>query len=194
MFLETICVEKGVPQNLDEHARRMRQTANHFGFLVPQLPPIEQLINSAIKNVKAKCSIVYREDIKNMAIEVYVPKRVESLKLIHASPNYSFKFADRNELQSLLARKESCDDILIVRDGCITDTSYSNVVFLKDNQLFTPTTFLLNGTKRQKLLREDKIKEIPIHLDNLHTFERVFLINAMLDITYEVAVNVSDIE
>jgi len=60
--------------------------------------------------------------------------------------------------------------------------TYSNVVFRKNGEFFTPHTYLLNGTKRQRLLRESIIKEAAITVDNLHEFEHVYLINAMLDI------------
>ena len=64
-------------------------------------------------------------------------------------PDYSFKFSNRKAIDDLLKFRNGCDDILIVRNGLITDTSYSNVVFRKDNMYFTPNFPLLNGTKRQ---------------------------------------------
>ena len=62
------------------------------------------------------------------------------------------KYADRSALARLLQRRDDCDEILIVRDGAITDTSYSNVAFFDGRKYVTPDTFLLNGTRRQYLL------------------------------------------
>jgi 4-amino-4-deoxychorismate lyase len=82
-----------------------------------------------------------------------------------------------------LAQKDDCDEILITRNGLITDTSYSNVVFGQGEQYFTPESTLLNGTKRQKLLQEGKITEKRIDRNSLIEYDRIYLINAMLDIT-----------
>ena len=106
---------------------------------------------------------------------------------------YSFKFSDRSLLNTLLQEKGDCDEILIVKNGCITDTSYSNVVFSKDDQFFTPDSYLLNGTKRQQLLRERKIRETRVTVSNLHYFDKVYLINAMLNIEDSAGLSVEKI-
>lgn len=194
MFLETICIQNGVAQNMQTHADRMRETAAHFGFRAPLLPDIARLLPHELRHEKVKCRILYREQIDEIYFEKYKPRIIRSLKLVEASPDYAFKFADRNAFAQLLTRKGTCDEILIVRHDCITDTSYSNVVFRKGHEFFTPDTYLLNGTKRQKLLREQKIRETRITQENLHTFDSVFLINAMLDVEDGTELSVAGIE
>ena len=124
--------------------------------------------------------IVYHTKINEITFEQYTPKVIKSLKLVEASPHYSFKFSDRTELNALLSQKGDADEILIVRNGCITDTSFSNVVFKKGNDFFTPDTYILNGTKRQLLLQKGIIREKRITVENMHKFEEIILINAML--------------
>lgn len=183
MFLETICIKNGVVQNPEEHISRMEQTSANFGFSSPALPCLVSMLPESLRGEKVKCRIEYREEIQNIDFTAYTPKIIHSLMLIEANDiNYSFKFSNRAELNTLNDKRERCDEILIVQNGCITDTTYSNVVFQKNNDFFTPDTFLLNGTKRQKLLRESVIREAQITIDNLRDFEQVYLINSMLDI------------
>lgn len=183
MFLETICIRNGSAVNLEAHVERMRHTATRFGFAAPVLPCLESLLPGPLRDKKVKCSIGYRETIRTVRFEAYTPKRIRSLVLVEADElDYSFKWADRSQLEVLNNRGGKGDEVLIVQNGCITDTTYSNVVFRKNGEFFTPDTYLLNGTKRQRLLRESIIKEATITVDNLHGFEHVYLINAMLDI------------
>ena len=71
--------------------------------------------------------------------------------------------------------------IIIIKNNQITDTSYSNLLFLKDKTWFTPKSYLLNGVMRQNLLKLKKIKEAEITLDNIKEFTHFQLINALND-------------
>ena len=182
MFLETICIKNGVAVSLEAHAERMRQTADRFGFSAPGLPCIESLLPGSLRDKKVKCSIGYRETIRTVGFVAYTPKVIRSLVLVEGDGlDYPFKYSDRGRLEAL-SNPERGDEALIVQNGCITDTTYSNVVFRKNGEFFTPGTYLLNGTKRQRLLRNSIIKEADITVDNLHEYEHVYLINSMLDI------------
>lgn len=187
--------------NAHAHEERMQRTGAHFGFAAPGLLELErgilerEMLDQGTleremlerEKGKVKCRVVYRETIEEITFERYLPKRARTLKLIEASPNYSFKYTDRQELNALLAKKDGHDEILITRNGLITDTSYSNVVLRQGDLLFTPATPLLNGTKRQKLLQEGIIRERDIHRDALPEYDRLYLINAMLDMEDEVS-------
>lgn len=182
MLLETICIDHGKICNLAWHITRMQQAAAHFHFRAPALPDLLPLLPVELGDTKVKCRVRYRETLLELSFDIYQPKRVQSLQLVEASPDYSFKYADRDELNRLLEQKGEADEILITRNGLITDTTFSNVVFRQGDHLFTPNSWLLNGTKRQKLLDEGTITERRITRETLHTYESVHLINAMLDI------------
>jgi len=200
MFLETICILRGEVQNLQGHKARMQRTASHFGFKAPQLPDLPALIQREIQDnpekrgdSRIKCRIIYHKIIREVSFESYLPKKIASLKLIEASVDYSFKLTDRRLLNALLAQKGDCDEILITRNGIITDTSYSNVVFSQGEQYFTPESPLLNGTKRQKLLNEGIITEKRIDRNSLSEYDHIYLINAMLDIEDGVSLPVRNV-
>lgn len=194
MFLETLCIKNGIVQDIEAHQERMYNTALRFGFHAPELPDLSAHIPTDLaESKKIKCSVVYHKKILNITFSDYRPKNLNSLKLIESNVEYSFKYSDRSMLNALLQEKGDCDEILIVKNNCITDTSFSNVVFSKNNEFFTPDTFLLNGTKRQKLLREKKIQETHVTVDNLHHFDKMYLINAMLDIESQPGISVFSI-
>ena len=182
MFLESICINDGRPENLEAHIERMRLTALHHGFRLPALPCISSMLPSHLTHGKVKWRILYREEIQTMEFLPYQPKKVQSLRLVEGDPDYAFKYADRSALEELLMQKGDCDEILVVREGLVTDTSYSNVVLQKGEHFYTPTSFLLNGTRRQQLLRSGRIKEREIRATDLHRYDRLLLINALLDI------------
>lgn len=182
MFLETICILNGKIQNINSHKKRMQETASYFNFTAPELPDIEALLTDGMHESKVKCRVCYHNDITSIEFERYVPKDIKSLRLINMFPDYSFKFSNRKAIDDLLKFRDGCDDVLIVRNGLITDTSYSNVVLRKGNMYFTPNFPLLNGTKRRKLLEQKVIEEVEINVDNIRQYDRVWLINALLDI------------
>ena len=60
-------------------------------------------------------------------------------------------------------------------------SSPTNLLFLKDEKWYTPSTYLLNGVMRQHLLATKKIKETEITLQNIKEFTHFQLINSMND-------------
>lgn len=171
---------RGEVQNEAAHKERIRQTAAHFGFDAPTLPDLRKMLPGELRETKVKCRIIYHQSIHEITFERYLPGKIASLKLIEASVDYSFKRADRSALNALLAQKGDCDEVLITRKGLITDTSFSNVVFSRGGRYFTPENPLLNGTRRQKLLREGVITEKKIDICSLSGYDRIYLINALL--------------
>ena len=94
---------------------------------------------------------------------------------------YGHKYADRQAINTLFARRGAADDILLVRDGLLTDTSYANVALFDGKCWYTPAHPLLEGTQRARLLAEGILHPIDIRPADLPRFESIKLINAMLD-------------
>jgi 4-amino-4-deoxychorismate lyase len=183
-FIETIKIENGIAHNLDLHLERASKTCfHHFG--VRTVLPFDAIINeirSSHSEGIYKLRIIYAGKIEHYTIEKYEPKIVKTLKIVDGGNiDYSFKYEERMALNKLLDLRGDCDDIIIIKDGYVTDTSFSNLVFSEGEQLFTPSRFLLNGIKRQQLLRDGKIKEKEIKMADINKYSNVFLINSMVD-------------
>ena len=183
-FIETIKIENGIAHNLDLHLERASKTCfHHFGVrTVLSFDTIINEIRSSCNEGIYKLRIIYTGKIEHYTIEKYEPKIVKTLKIVDGGNiDYSFKYEDRLPLNKLLDLRGDCDDIIIIKNGFVTDTSFSNLVFLDGGQLFTPASFLLNGIKRQQLLKDGKIKEKEISLEDINKYSKVFMINSMLD-------------
>jgi 4-amino-4-deoxychorismate lyase len=149
--------------------------------------------NEAQKGI-VKCRILYKNRIELIEFKPYVQKQIQSLQMvIDNNISYSHKLADRSQIIALLKQKGEADDILIVKNGRITDTSFGNVVLCKGNEYYTPSSFLLNGTKRQQLLNDGFIKVQDISPDDLFCMDKLVIINAMLDLDSGVELNISSV-
>ena len=181
-FIESIKIEDQKAFLLDLHQKRVNQTFAHFGK--------EGSIDLAkiFKNLEHdedglyKLRIVYDLDKKfTTQLIPYAIPEIENFQLVeNNSYDYSFKFEDRKEFERMKAKAKT-EEIIVVKNNHITDTSYTNILFLKGKEWFTPTTYLLNGVMRQHLLHEKKIKDTEITLQNIKEFSHFQLINAMND-------------
>ena len=169
-LIETIRIAEGKMENLEYHFQRMKDLHKN-DILKIRIP--SQGIH--------KLRVVY--DVTGFAFTIrpYTIKPVRSLKLVTGNDIvYDQKFEDRNAIERLLIMKETCDDILIIKNNLVTDVSFANIAFREGSQWYTPESFLLNGTMRQKLLATGVIKERKITVDNIGRYSHFKLINAML--------------
>ena len=92
-----------------------------------------------------------------------------------------------------LKKKGECDDILIIKNGLITDTSFTNIVLENEDGLFTPTSYLLEGTKRRALLETGRIKETIVKPEDLGNYSKLYLINAMITLEDNISIPTSSV-
>jgi 4-amino-4-deoxychorismate lyase len=181
-LLESIRIADGKIENLAAHQSRVEQSCKQL-----YLKPPSWQIGALVKNAQLpgtgihKLRIVYDQEHAEWTVSPYTIKPVVTLKVVVADDvRYSHKFADRTVLDGLYAQRGEKDDILIVKDGMVTDTSYANIIFRRKGKWYTPTTHLLNGTMRQWLISRGVVEAIPISCESLPDFEEFNLINAML--------------
>jgi len=128
-----------------------------------------------------KCRIIYQTSIEQIEFVPYEVKPVRTLKLVtDNSISYPHKFLDRGNLLDLYEQRGEADDIIIVKNDEITDSSYANLIFRRNGEWYTPASCLLKGTMRESLLRAEKIKETSIQVKDLFRYESCKLINSML--------------
>jgi len=181
-LIETVRYAEGRVQNFDYHLRRMQDSSQAiFGDTLRWNPKDLVWRIELPGNDVYKIRIVYGYTEGSATTEPYTIRPVRSLKLVlDNNIMYDHKFENRSRLEELVAQRGDCDDILIVKNGLVTDVSYANIVFRKDGKWFTPDSFLLNGTMRQWLLDTGKISERTITVDDIRQYSHFKLINAML--------------
>jgi 4-amino-4-deoxychorismate lyase len=183
LLIETIKVVDGKFYNLFYHEQRMIRSLEKLCGVEDDLALEDFLCDLSVPQQGVyKCRILYDDVSKDVEFVPYKVRPVKSLRIIHNDRiAYEFKYADRKEIDKMFDEREDCDDILIVRKGEVTDASYANIVFKRDDKWVTPWSPLLKGTMRQKLIEENKITAEKILLEDLATFTSFKLINAMIE-------------
>lgn len=180
-FLETIKLNNGVFERLSLHQSRIESAMNDF---YPEVKPVnlkESLENLIYpKNGLYKCRIIVDKEIKFIEFLPYNPPIIKSLKIIKTEiPSVQYKMADRSNYQFEFAKRNECDDVLLVKNGFLTDTSYCNIALYDGNKWFTPRYPLIAGVNRAQLLNEEQIFLKDIKLDELLNFQYINLFNAL---------------
>jgi len=194
LLIESIKLLDGKFYNLAYHEARMQYSlAALFGR--NDKPQLESFLHGADYPLRGlyKCRILYDSESRNVSFYPYEPRRLKTVRVVHDDAiTYPYKYKDRGAIDRLFAMRDGCDDVLIVRGGMVTDCSFSNVVFRKGRQWFTPEVPLLKGTMRQKLIDENKIRQKEILPGDIRSFDGLKVINAMLEFD-SVEIEVSDI-
>lgn len=193
LLIESIKIKEGNPVHLAYHQKRMNKSRKEYWGCEDEIVLTDSLFSTSLPGL-VKVRLLYEKKILNRQYIPYQFPVIRSLKVIEADAiEYAHKYADRSSLKSLFLQKEEADDILIVKNGQVTDTYFCNVVFERNNRFYTPSSYLLPGTQRQFLLDHGRIQERDILLEDIFTYERVHLINAMMDLEDGVSVDIEKI-
>ncbi|MGB6094176.1 MAG: aminotransferase class IV [Moheibacter sp.] len=180
-LIESICVIDGKVRNLNYHQKRMDHSV--FGcFEIKNKLKLADLI-SEIRfpaEGKFKLRILYSEKIESIRLISYLPRIIRSFQLISDDQiSYNYKNEDRSDFEYLMNATDA-DEIIIVKNGLITDSSFSNLIFFDGQKWLTPAHPLLKGTMRSFLIDNHEIEEAEIRVDDLKKFNSFKLINSML--------------
>ena len=183
LLIESIKIFNGRIYNLRRHENRIQRS--RVALISKEITPIPLRkyieIPIDLRQGLVKCRIVYKEDIQEVSYTPYLPNIIESLKLVESNLiDYQYKYLDRTHIKELYAQRGNCDDIIMVKDRMLTDSSYGNIALLKDGVWYTPSTCLLNGTRRQQLIDQGKILEADIPVVDIDQYEKICLFNAMI--------------
>jgi 4-amino-4-deoxychorismate lyase len=182
-LIESIKLLDGNFCNVFYHEQRMIRSLEQL-FGIEDDIHLDKFLNS-LDPPKAglyKCRILYDDKTRDVEFIPYQAKAIRTLKIVHHNRiSYDFKFANRKTIDKLYLKREQNDDILIVKNGKVTDSSFANIVFKNGKDWITPWHPLLAGTMRQKLIESNKITPEKILEGDIKTFESFKLINSMME-------------
>ncbi len=185
-LFETFRYENGQLYHLDFHLERYQRSIWEFFGKHIHAPIFEEIFMQFVQYQQLPQTGLYRlrlaYNLTNFDLQIfpYERKVYRAFKPIECDDiNYHLKFTDRHHLQKLLAQKDEADEVIIIKNGCVTDCTIGNLVFRSGNSWFTPNTPLLAGTQRAYLLATQQIQSVPIRQNDLNQFEEVRLINAL---------------
>lgn len=192
-FIESLKLVGERFSNIELHQQRIDLTCKVFS-INRKIELKDISIPNFNDDLVRKCRIIYSKDDFSVSFSEYKQRKIENLKVVFDDTiDYSYKFENRDRLNSLFEDRGGCSDIIIVKNGCLTDTSFSNIVLFDGDKYFTPSSFLLNGTMRQKLLMDKIIFEKEIKLEDIHSFKKLYLINALNSIEDNLSVSIENI-
>lgn len=184
-FVETVKIKDGRAQALAYHQERMEITIRKFfpSLCNASMPSLERLLNPTASMDFYKARVVYGErGVETVEYAPYFMRNINSLKMVEDDTIvYDYKSTDRSRLNALVEKKGSNDDIIIVKHGLLTDTSFANLAIFDGKRWITPRHPLLPGTKRAALLDKGIILEADITLEDLRKANKVSLFNAMIE-------------
>lgn len=178
IFLETIRCQAGYPLHLVYHQKRLDDTCRHHR--IPQHFELNKLISPPDVQTY-RCRFLYSSEGFEVQYLPYLPKPIKKLKIIDGGNiEYPFKNADRKDLDTLALLRGEADDIVITKNGFLTDTTIANIALKINGRWFTPAYPLLKGSTRERLLDEKLIETADLRVEDILRCEKIGIMNAMI--------------
>ena len=178
LLLETIKIEDGKLANLSYHQARFDKSRKDLFSITDKIDLIT--IIKSPRNGLYRCRIVYDRDIVSIEYIPYKEKNITKLKVISSNINYAYKYANRETFTKLLQEYSAYDEIIIEKEGYLTDTTISNIAFYDGEKWVTPSHPLLPGTMRAILLDEGSLHKKKIRKEDLKHYSQIALMNSMI--------------
>lgn len=174
IFFETIKCDEGIAYNLDYHNQRIARTIminiNLHEYILP------------ISDDFLKCKVLYdKYGVLDVLYEPYVKRLIRTFKIVEDNTiEYKYKSMNREHINELFAQKESADEIIIVKNGWVTDTSIANIAIFDGSNWLTTKIPLLRGTTQERLVENKELIQTNISVDMLKNAQKIALLNAMV--------------
>lgn len=181
LLIETIRIQNGRVRHIKYHNLRCNSSRSEIFNAKNKLDLRKYIDPTFLDAPEIKCRITYDEAIQKVEYEPYTMRIIKTLKPLEVGKfEYSHKYVDRAMLKNFFQQKGNHDDVLMTKNGYITDTYYANVAALKKGTWYTPQNPLLYGSTRARLLDQNKIIPADIHIDTLSEYSRISIFNAMI--------------
>ena len=190
LLFETIKIEEGSIHNLSYHQERCNQSREKL-YGRSDILALQDVISAPPKGLY-RCRILYAENIVSVEYIPYKAKKIRTIEIVSSSLEYRSKYAKRDAFERLLAHHLQSDEVLIEKNGFLTDTTIANIAFFDGVQWLTPKEPLLKGTMRQKLIDSGFLKLQNIIKDDLKNYQQVALMNAMIGFSIQKEITIQD--
>lgn len=194
-LLESIRIENRKLYHIERHNCRLNM-ARKMVFGIEEPIDLNQVIQlpTNLLNLRYKCRVTTNGERIEIKITPYVQREIRSLMLVHANNiDYTYKSDQRYKLDQAFAQRGNCDDIIIIKNGYLTDAWAANIILYNGKTWHTPSSPLLKGIQREYLLQNGHIKEKKIHYSMLRKYKKVKLINALIDFERAPEIEISSI-
>ncbi|OHE06909.1 MAG: branched-chain amino acid aminotransferase [Sulfurimonas sp. RIFOXYB2_FULL_37_5] len=173
---ETIKAVDGVLQHIAYHQARFDKTRQECYGSVDKIS-LSSLL-SPPKELTCRVRVEYTHEVLHVEYIPYVPRKINSFCIVESNLNYAYKWSNREEITALLV--EGYDDIIIVKNGLLCDTSIANVAVFMDGAWMTPKEPLLKGVTRQRLIDSGFLQVANLTMQSLQKMEKFAIMNALI--------------
>jgi 4-amino-4-deoxychorismate lyase len=178
LFFETLFLKDNIINNLKYHNYRLNTT-------IKDNYNIDKSINLAdevnIKSLEScRCKVIYDTKIRKIELFPILKRKFNSFKILNSDIEYKYKYLDRTNLDTLYKQRDNCDDIIIVKDDLVRDTSIANIAYFDGTNWITPKKPLLPGTMRAYMLDHKLLLEKDVKIKDIKNAKKIALINAIL--------------
>lgn len=174
IYFETIKCENDEVFNLEYHQRRISKTIGLNLDLQEYIyAPNDKLY---------RCKLIYDETgVLDVQFFPYTKRDIKSFKLIFDDEiEYEKKYLNRENIDKLFDKREDCDEIIIIKNGVVTDTSIANIAIFYENKWLISKNSLLEGTTKARLVEEKFLQQKDISVQMLQGSTKIALLNAMI--------------
>lgn len=182
-FIESIRLHDGRFDLIHLHEARMHRSLKTLGMKADSFFRLEDYLRQFQVPVTGlyKCRLLYGPNFSVPEFLPYQKKTIRFLSLVDGSGiKYDLKYSCRQDIDRLFQARGRADDILIVVDGQITDTSFCNIAFRKGKEWLTPEKPLLAGVRRESLLQAGFLQTRPVEPGSIREFDVLKLFNALI--------------
>lgn len=182
-----------------EHVRRLEKSARYFGYrfdpvaVMNALETHTEALAGASTDKKTpqrhRIRLLLRADGTVHVESAPIQRRralwriaLDDRPVDPENPFLYHKTTHRTVYDESRARHSGVDDVVLWnRTGEITESCLANLLVRLNGVWFTPpvSAGLLNGTLRSALVRRGRVREKPLHKDDLVAADRVMLINSL---------------
>jgi len=178
-LLETIRIEGGRPLHLEYHNHRFNRSRRELFGATEDLDLADFLMDAPSSGLW-RCRVLYTlyiEKVEYLPYTLHLPHR---FALAEFEGDYTYKYADRSIFEKLKRAHPEAEELLLCRDGLLTDTTIANIALRRDDLWYTPAQPLLPGTTRERLLEQGRLIPAEIPCDAIGTYDAIAVMNAMI--------------
>ena len=193
-FLETIQLRDGEFNRLNLHQQRMQGAVSAF-YPDVSVPSLSKQLSEMDFPADGlfKCRVIYDSEIRKIEFLPYTLPVIRSLRIVETDiDSLPYKMADRSGYQALFAKRGDRDDVLILKNGLLTDTSYCNIALYDGSQWVTPALPLIQGVNRAQLINDRRVITKDLSSDDLLNYKQIRLFNALIEFG-EIELNISSV-
>jgi len=173
-LIETIKCFNGEIYNLSFHEDRIFSSIN-------KKINLNQYISFSGSDL-TRCRVLYNKNgILNVSYFKYTIKSIKSFALVYDDDIvYDKKYEDRDNINRLYELKKDSNEIIIIKNNLITDTSIANIACYYNDLWITPRIPLLYGTTLKRFIKDGSLECSDITLGILKSSTKIATLNAMV--------------